>query len=236
MRRLKITYCNIYYKNKGVALRADLVRLSKLRSHSLGIVEYTEGEVPGMTKTEPNVNSPRIKARPGWREVQTFVRTNKRILDSGRINATVAITNDPLAHDRWIDYAIYKWGKRRIMHLTTHFNAGIQGPEGRPLLHLPRTQQYAAHMDMLEDVIETSEKLGYDVFVTLDGNYKRPVDSGVRIWEFSPLRIPGMIAVENRIDYVLYNPKRWKLTKKTLIDLKAEKSPHMVIACRFKAI
>lgn len=233
MRRLKIFSANIYYKNDGRTLGDDYEILGNLRAHSGGIQEYVKGSIRGMKKTEPTAPD-RIRARPGFREVQTFVRSNKNLIDEGRLKASDLVPNDGLGHDRWIDYAVYRWGNRKIMHITTHRNAGIQGPEGRPLLQLPRTRQYAIHAETLEDVIEASEKLGYDVFVTEDGNYKRPTNPTVRLWEYSPQRIPGYVSVENKIDYIHYNPKRWKLTHKRIIKPKG--SDHDFLYAEFKAI
>lgn len=232
MRRLKIFSANIYYKNDGASLFQDLTLLGKLRAHSGGVQEYVEGSIPGMKKTSPKAQE-RMKDRPEFREVQTFVRYNKTIIDQGRIRATNLVEGDPLGHDRWIDYAVYKWGSRTIMHINTHRNAGIQGPEGRPLLHLERVQQYAAHADFLEDMIETSESLGYDVFVTEDGNYRKPA-SNVELWEFSPQKLTGMASIANKIDYIHYNPKRWKNTCSKVIKNKG--SDHDFLYGEFRAI
>lgn len=210
---LRLITANTFVLNPS--LEADYALIAKHKPHVVGVQEYRRGEIPGYRSVNPQGKPHNSK---GYREVQLFVRENKKILSAAKTLRSPNIPGDKFGHDRWADETTFRHEDRLVNVMNTHMNAVVQGPEGLPLVQSPRTQAYVGHMRGLRNEVRFNKQLDIDTFILMDSNYRKKHPDND--WQFSPFNFPGMEWVFNGFDGILYDPERWSLRKKKVIDSK----------------
>ena len=238
-------------------LQANIMKSNPRLPEALASIEQLDPDIANLNEAinavEPmrrrwksvhlfDVLAPKRRSRGGWDTVVLLNRVRNRLIGARSTRDT-----EPAAPSKWAPARftnIVRWIPRHAVnadrgkHFDVHLNAVIQSKRtGGPLLQAARTVQAGIQMRLLQTRIRWAMRRGYDVTVAGDFNYR--VRPGSKVWKWAPENVfarCGLTFVRDGIDYIAYDPTRWRLVRREVIAREDTGSDHEWLYVELEAV